>query len=194
VSFGSSHLGEEAAALADGELGHDERERALAHVAVCAECRAEVEAQRRLKHRLDSLPAVGAPSGLESRLRALAVPLTPPMPPSPPSPGRWTLGPSAPAGFARPDAGGGGFPPSSSPHRANRRRPLLAVAAATAFAASVGAVSLLSAGPQRTIDPGADVFVVEHVTSPTRGPLADPAVGTLRGPGASANSDTPGER
>jgi hypothetical protein len=34
----------------DGELGHDARERVLAHVATCAKCRAEVDAQRRLKN------------------------------------------------------------------------------------------------------------------------------------------------
>jgi hypothetical protein len=34
----------------DGELGHDARERVLAHVATCAKCKAEVDAQRRLKN------------------------------------------------------------------------------------------------------------------------------------------------
>ncbi|MEZ3177679.1 zf-HC2 domain-containing protein [Streptomyces pimonensis] len=43
------HLGDRLSALVDGELGHDARERVLAHVATCAKCRAEVDAQRRLK-------------------------------------------------------------------------------------------------------------------------------------------------
>ncbi|MFB7088086.1 zf-HC2 domain-containing protein [Streptomyces sp. NPDC056296] len=34
----------------DGELGHDTRERVLAHVATCPKCKAEVDAQRRLKN------------------------------------------------------------------------------------------------------------------------------------------------
>jgi hypothetical protein len=34
----------------DGELGHDARERVLAHVATCPKCKAEVDAQRRLKN------------------------------------------------------------------------------------------------------------------------------------------------
>ncbi|MFD0317136.1 anti-sigma factor family protein [Streptomyces flavalbus] len=44
------HLGDRLAALVDGELGHDTRERVLAHVATCAKCKAEVDAQRRLKN------------------------------------------------------------------------------------------------------------------------------------------------
>ncbi|MEU5519465.1 anti-sigma factor family protein [Streptomyces sp. NPDC093250] len=44
------HLGDRLSALVDGELGHDTRERVLAHVATCAKCKAEVDAQRRLKN------------------------------------------------------------------------------------------------------------------------------------------------
>lgn len=44
------HLGDRLSALVDGELGHDARERVLAHVATCAKCRTEVDAQRRLKN------------------------------------------------------------------------------------------------------------------------------------------------
>ncbi|MER7173112.1 anti-sigma factor family protein [Streptomyces mesophilus] len=43
------HLGDRLAALVDGELGHDTRERVLAHLATCAKCKAEADAQRRLK-------------------------------------------------------------------------------------------------------------------------------------------------
>ncbi|WAX78101.1 anti-sigma factor family protein [Streptomyces sp. KMM 9044] len=43
------HLGDRLSALVDGELGHDARERVLAHVATCAKCKSEVDAQRRLK-------------------------------------------------------------------------------------------------------------------------------------------------
>lgn len=45
-----AHLGDRLSALVDGELGHDTRERVLAHVATCPKCRAEVDAQRRLKN------------------------------------------------------------------------------------------------------------------------------------------------
>ncbi|MFC3575785.1 anti-sigma factor family protein [Streptomyces yaanensis] len=43
------HLGDRLSALIDGELGHETRERVLAHLATCAKCKAEADAQRRLK-------------------------------------------------------------------------------------------------------------------------------------------------
>ncbi|WP_369217499.1 zf-HC2 domain-containing protein [Streptomyces flavofungini] len=43
------HLGDRLAALVDGELGHDARERVLAHLATCPMCKTEADAQRRLK-------------------------------------------------------------------------------------------------------------------------------------------------
>ncbi|MFF3936536.1 anti-sigma factor family protein [Streptomyces phaeofaciens] len=73
------HLGDRLSALVDGELGHDTRERVLAHLATCPKCKAEVDAQRRLKNvfaevappapsesflaRLQGLPAGGDPDG-----------------------------------------------------------------------------------------------------------------------------------
>lgn len=44
------HLGDRLSALVDGELGHETRERVLAHLATCARCRSEADAQRRLKN------------------------------------------------------------------------------------------------------------------------------------------------
>ncbi|MEU6364420.1 zf-HC2 domain-containing protein [Streptomyces sp. NPDC046931] len=44
------HLGDRLSALIDGELGHETRERVLAHLATCAKCKAEADAQRRLKN------------------------------------------------------------------------------------------------------------------------------------------------
>ncbi|MFI9647230.1 zf-HC2 domain-containing protein [Streptomyces sp. NPDC052040] len=44
------HLGDRLSALVDGELGHDSRERVLAHLATCTKCKAEADAQRRLKN------------------------------------------------------------------------------------------------------------------------------------------------
>ncbi|WP_329435490.1 zf-HC2 domain-containing protein [Streptomyces albidoflavus] len=69
------HLGDRLAALVDGELGHEARERVLSHLATCCKCKAEADAQRRLKSvfataappppsesflaRLQGLPAAG---------------------------------------------------------------------------------------------------------------------------------------
>ena len=44
------HLGDRLSALVDGELGHEARERVLAHLATCARCKAEADEQRRLKN------------------------------------------------------------------------------------------------------------------------------------------------
>ncbi|MGI5437608.1 anti-sigma factor family protein [Streptomyces shenzhenensis] len=73
------HLGDRLSALVDGELGHDARERVLAHLATCARCKAEADAQRQLKNvfaesappppsesflaRLQGLPGSGGPDG-----------------------------------------------------------------------------------------------------------------------------------
>ncbi|MFD0900667.1 anti-sigma factor family protein [Actinomadura sediminis] len=73
-----SCLGERLTALVDGELGHDERERAHAHLAVCARCRAEAATLRSLKGRLRGLGGAPEPGADDlptddflTRLRAL---------------------------------------------------------------------------------------------------------------------------
>jgi anti-sigma factor RsiW len=65
------HLGGLVAAVVDGALDHEARERALGHLARCDDCRAEVEAQRRLKARLAQLGTPEVPAGLAERLLAL---------------------------------------------------------------------------------------------------------------------------
>ncbi|MCG3042936.1 zf-HC2 domain-containing protein [Streptomyces sp. S1A] len=60
------HLGDRLAALVDGELGHETRERVLAHLATCHTCKAEADAQRRLK----SVFADAAPPPPSERLLA----------------------------------------------------------------------------------------------------------------------------
>ncbi|HEX6473214.1 MAG TPA: zf-HC2 domain-containing protein [Streptosporangiaceae bacterium] len=82
-----SHLGERITALVDGELGHDERDRVLAHLAACAPCRAEAEAQRRLKQRLRSLGDASPTSDLLTRLYAMGEPGGPITPRTRPMPG-----------------------------------------------------------------------------------------------------------
>ena len=49
------HLGPRLAALVDGELSHDDRDRALAHIAGCVQCRTLVESERTLKGQFDSM-------------------------------------------------------------------------------------------------------------------------------------------
>ncbi|QTE00707.1 zf-HC2 domain-containing protein [Streptomyces cyanogenus] len=79
VHLAEQHLGDRLSALVDGELGHETRERVLAHLATCARCKAEADAQRALKNvfaeaappppsasflaRLQGLPGGGDPDG-----------------------------------------------------------------------------------------------------------------------------------
>ncbi|MFH0242501.1 zf-HC2 domain-containing protein [Streptomyces sp. HK10] len=65
------HLGDRLAALVDGELGHETRERVLAHLATCHTCKAEADAQRRLKSVFaDAVPPPPS-EGLLARLQGL---------------------------------------------------------------------------------------------------------------------------
>jgi hypothetical protein len=63
-----SHLGERVAALVDGELDHDSRDRAVAHLARCEECRSAVSEQRWLKSRMRELAATEPSAALRSSL------------------------------------------------------------------------------------------------------------------------------
>ncbi|MFI5753701.1 anti-sigma factor family protein [Streptomyces sp. NPDC051569] len=65
------HLGDRLAALVDGELGHDARERVLAHLATCAKCKAEADAQRRLKNVFAQAAPPPLSAGLLARLQGL---------------------------------------------------------------------------------------------------------------------------
>ncbi|WP_053684519.1 zf-HC2 domain-containing protein [Streptomyces sp. XY593] len=88
------HLGDRLAALVDGELKHDARERVLAHLATCAKCKAEADAQRRLKTMFVESAPPPLSAGLLARLQQL--------------PGGGVDGPSGPGsppgpGSAQPD-------------------------------------------------------------------------------------------
>lgn len=84
-----SHLGENVSALVDGELSHMERERVLAHLALCAECRREVEAVRALKSRLRALDPPAMPIDLTMSLLLMGEPGEPMTPRERPFPGTF---------------------------------------------------------------------------------------------------------
>jgi anti-sigma factor RsiW len=136
-------LGDLVAALVDGELDHAGRERAQRHLAHCATCRAEVEAQRRLKSRMRAL-GVDAPMAVDALTARLL---------------RVALEPTAEvpaAGRTRP--------------RAQRQAALSATALVLL---GVGAAFVLGGGPGRErpttlLDPGADAFVADFARAPAR--------------------------
>ncbi|MER5769241.1 zf-HC2 domain-containing protein [Streptomyces sp. NPDC001985] len=65
------HLGDRLAALVDGELKHDARDRVLAHLATCSKCKAEADAQRRLKDVFARSAPPSPSEGLLARLQGL---------------------------------------------------------------------------------------------------------------------------
>ncbi|MCP9983149.1 anti-sigma factor family protein [Actinomadura madurae] len=197
-----SCLGERLTALVDGELGDDERERALAHLAGCDRCRREADLMRRLKGRLRGLsdlpPSDGTgdlPTGdFLSRLRSLPGSL--PESGGPPG-GGATAEPAAPAAAAarhpsrssrssnRPARPSAGRPRDSRPRdgrpaaraaavHAHPRR-YLVVGAATLFL-GLGAASYVAGGRQDApaVTPAFDRFAVEHALTSGDAPVTDP--------------------
>jgi anti-sigma factor RsiW len=163
---GDPHLGRLVAAVVDGVLGHDARDRALAHLARCDECRAEVEAQRRLKARLGRLGAPEVPGSLAERLLRLPDGLV--VAGTPGSPAPTVLEPELPpvqwtASFR-----------DSAPTRP-RGVALAAVGGAAAFALSLaGVVALGSPDRPRVVRPAVDSYTVQHSRSAVGVPGADP--------------------
>lgn len=168
----SGCLGEVAAALVDGELDHAARERAHRHLAGCASCRTEVEAQRRLKTTLSGLAPAAAPDALAGRLLGLQVPGTDRL--------------AAPAGPVRPAT----VRPAAGPrNRRPRARGLRRRTAVGAVVAALGVVALALGSPQNAattpVDPATDAFVVEHVDTTSDVPRVVQAGLTREGAGSS---------
>jgi len=142
------------AALVDGELDHIGRERAHRHLAHCATCRAEVEAHRRLKSLLSGLAdAPPLPVDLTARLLALPAPDGDPL--RPPSPG-----PVRPVTVRHASGPRAGRPTG---RRTGRRRRRAAVGSALAVFGVALALGAPQGPPPAPVDPGTDVFVVQHV-------------------------------
>lgn len=161
-------LGDLLTALVDGELGHAARETALAHVAGCAACRADIEDQRQLKARLAALRTDAPSPQLTSRLLALSVPGVEPA--SRPRAGRRPVtlrSPHAPGGAARPA-------PAPSRRRLCRVTTVGGSVLLAGFAAALVLGGPPAGGASTPIDPGADVFVVDHVSTTSRLPLREP--------------------
>ncbi|MHB8452860.1 MAG: anti-sigma factor family protein [Mycobacteriales bacterium] len=158
----SEHLGEQAAAFVDGELGHEARDRALGHLLGCQVCRDEVAAQRAVKQALGGLDVPAPPGALQDLLRELGC---------------------VPAGFRV-----GAVPTDRPslvrpiPRRGRRRR----VMAGCALAGCVGVSGLLAlggpaasrpgrpSGPQ--VDPASVLYVDQHAATTGDLPFDYPVV------------------
>jgi len=178
------HLGERVTALVDDQLGHDDRDRALAHVMNCEQCRLEVERERATKAALRRLADVEPPASLVAALLALAEPGDPLPPERRPFPGTasptvgWRAGETRPGG-GRPDTFTGTRRPEGAP-RLNPRHGRIQLAAGGVL--SAGALTLVLAtlgGPAAsgsdpaTVVPSVERFAVEHARSTGSLPFAD---------------------
>jgi len=142
----SHHLGDRLAALVDGELDHDTRDRVLAHVMLCPECRCDVEAHRAVKQRLVGAAAPAPSPDLHCRLGAIAA-----QPPTRPAPRRALAG-----GRPHPRRGAVGRSPRP-PHGTVSRRPagprlqrtrLVAAGTFSLVALAMGATAVVASPPR----------------------------------------------
>lgn len=184
-----SHLKDQLSALIDGELSGSELDRAHAHLAACAQCRAEAAALRDLKRELRSLAAEQPSEDLSRRLLAMATPddAAPPWRaasavPTPRTPLR--AAPDRPGHYQQPSAkrpvGGRPVPRSPGDMWARRRRGRTLAWGALSFVVTVGlgaaAFSLGDSSGGR-FTPQMELFSVEHAIFNGDVPLFDQSPG-----------------
>lgn len=168
-----AHLGERVSALVDGELNHTERERALAHLTFCADCRREVESMRALKSRLRALEGPAMPADLTMSLLRMAEPGGPLPPRERPFPSRTFGGVPIPGPHSiapvdnrpRRDATGGG----SGPGRGGRRRSTYVAVGVVSAAVALGTFFAATGVGQNNPAPPVELFQQPR-TSPSGGP------------------------
>lgn len=185
-----THLGDRVAALVDGELSHQDRDRALAHIAHCADCRAELATQRATKqllasatapqpaqHFVEVLHAISAPGGpLPPRARTMP---QGPIVPDLPAPGR------TPAGARTDSRRPGG-------RRAYRRASVLTAGALSA-AGLVLATAFVAGGspsPAGPVVPPVAELSVEHSRTTNGITVGDPIPGLMTTFGDPATTST----
>ncbi|WP_329185881.1 zf-HC2 domain-containing protein [Actinacidiphila glaucinigra] len=71
LTCADQHLGDHLAAFVDGELHDDARDRVLAHLATCADCKAAADEQRRMKDVVAATAPPAISAGLLARLQEL---------------------------------------------------------------------------------------------------------------------------
>lgn len=171
-----NHLGARVSALVDGQLGHSERDRALAHVAHCPTCRAAVDAERTVKAVLAGASLPMPSDDLLASLHGLAEPGGPVSP----RPRSMPLGSVVPT---LPPPGRGPFGSRRDSRRPARGRRAQRVRYAAAGAVSVAGLVLgtafaaggsAGAGAATVVPPAAELSV-EHAATTAGFPLGDPA-------------------
>jgi hypothetical protein len=186
-----SHLGDRIAALVDGQLGHEARDRTLAHLALCLQCRTAADTERRTRGMLAGMDGPEPSDDLIRRLLALAEP-GPPAPPASRSFPRSFPGPERPVKVAAPAQRrpqGASVASRRPGDRRPRRLRFVAVGALSGFAVVMGTAFVASGVPEQPeapLSPQVDRFSVEQAGTSTGVPFLDPAYAgygsTLLGP------------
>jgi anti-sigma factor RsiW len=164
--------------LVDGELDHESRDQLLAHLAHCDECREVVEANRRIKSVVSSLPDPVPSESFVAGLLKLGDP-QPPQPPPPAAPRRRL--PVIRRARTGPFTGRpGNLAASTGPGRSSRLgRPLrVGVAGAVSLAGMAFVVAFAAGGEtnqptQVSVVPPVEQFSVEHAGTVANQPLGD---------------------
>lgn len=166
-----SHLGDRVAALVDGELPHDARDRALAHLAHCPQCRDEVEAQRGVKHLLRHAPSPDPVAQTVTDLLSLSSPGGP----LPPRARSMPLGPLVPH-LAPP-----GRTTRATRTRAAHRGRLVAAGALSMVGLVLGTAFAAGGSTPAPVVPPVAELSVEHGRTSTAVTLGDPGLGLMTG-------------
>ncbi|MFC0629129.1 anti-sigma factor family protein [Kribbella deserti] len=187
----SQHPLDKLSAAVDGALDHETREKVLSHLVGCDACRAEVDAQRRLKARMLELDTPGPSEDLMQRL--LGVPafatepreeirpvLTPAVSLSP----QRSAFPAARTGPTRP----GGQRPART---TRRRTTVLGAAGSAAAVATLLGTAFVIGDPAREqqpplLQPPVSSFSADYASTMTGYPFGDPAalLSSLNGSGS----------
>ena len=158
-----SHLGQRISALIDGELSDSERDRVLAHIAGCDDCRQEAVALRALKQRMHSLGEAMVDTALTGGLMAMAIP---------PDGRPWTR---------------------RSPWRSRASFPAARILTGilASAVAGVGAAAFFAGGEQQApgprVTPAVGTFLAQHATVTGDLPVT-PARGSASRPGGAASA------
>ena len=175
MSVDPGHLGERLSALVDGELDHDTRDKLLAHLAGCADCRTEVDDERRLKARLGSLSDPALPAGLTERL--VAIPESDGHARDVAAAAPVTTRPTSRRDKRRPASTAGQRPANRGEERRGRRRTRVMVGSGGLVAAAMTFAFVIGGGAAsgEAVTPPVDRLTVEHAAVTSDVPLTGPA-------------------
>jgi hypothetical protein len=173
-----THPLDKLSAVVDGQLDHDSREKVLSHLVVCAACRTEVDAQRRLKARMAALESPDPSTDLMQRLIGVSSFSTEPREEVRPVVTPVSLFPQRSA-FPAGRSAGGTRPGPARGTRSRRRAGVLGAAGSAAAVASLLGTAFVVGDPARseqppTLQPPVASFSSDHASTTSGAPFADP--------------------